>query len=127
MSNTTSNQASSSTGKIRMFMLSSIAALGFGIGAGAVNALQFNQQPESGNRYYQQEHTMDKYERLEMGDSLKETELLLGNGVEESRSDTQVNMIWKNEEGSYIKLVFQDDALISREQSGLLDSRTCSL
>lgn len=95
--------------------LSLITALGFGIGAGAVSHLPDNDGVPTSITCQAQSHTLEKYELLEIDDSLRTVEQILGKGLEQKRTKDEVEFIWRNLDGSYIHLVFKDDVLAKKE------------
>ena len=117
-------------GKPLKIALSFVAALGFGIGAGAVtgavNHLPASDEVSSNIPYQAQSHTLEEYELLEIGDSLRTVEQILGKGLEQKQTDNEVEFIWKNPDGSHIQLVFKDSVLTEKEQNALTYSAKCS-
>ncbi|WP_460206022.1 hypothetical protein [Scytonema sp. NUACC21] len=59
------------------------------------------------------------YERLKLGMSLAAVEAILNRGTEIKRSATTATFVWENADGSRIVANFQDDKLVSKEQSTL--------
>ena len=120
-----SNPPSNANQKIITFILSAITALGLGIGSGAVYAIQSLRSENQQYLQSQQRITLTEYEYLEIGDSLKQVELILGPGIEESRSGSQIVLVWKNPDGSYIRADFDNEKLTSKQQSELLEHLAC--
>lgn len=60
-----------------------------------------------------------EYEQLKTGMSLTEVRSILNRGVEVSRSATMATFLWKNPDGSKITVIFENDLLKSKAQSGL--------
>jgi hypothetical protein len=106
-------------------MLSAIAALGAGIGAGAVHALQQPHQSLNRPKVQSVEFTIGQYNRLKIGMSREQVELILQPGTEESRSDTESTFKWSNSENSYIKALFQGEKLKTKEQVGIPQYPSC--
>lgn len=120
------NATSSARQKIFMFLLSAFTALGFGVGSGAVYMVTYIPTDRKQTvQLSQQKVTLDHYQRLEIGDSLKDVELILGSGVEESRIGDQFTFVWENADGSYIKASFDADELVSKQQFDLLRYPVC--
>jgi len=59
------------------------------------------------------------YGRLELGMSTTDVEAILDQGIETYRSSTATILIWKNDDGSEIKITFEKGKLITKEQFGL--------
>lgn len=78
MNHNTPDQASLLKGKLLTVVLSCFTAIGFGIGAGVASKLP--QSNEVSNKVYSplQEHTLEEYDLLEIGDSLRTVEHILG-------------------------------------------------
>jgi hypothetical protein len=110
--------------RLAMFLLSAIAALGFGIGSGAVKAIQ-QIDTAAKNVADKSAITLEQYNRLQIGMPLAQVELILQPGVEESRSATAATFKWQNADGSFIKLIFENNKLKNKAQSGLYQQ--CSM
>jgi hypothetical protein len=110
-----------STNKVMAIILPIIVALGIGIGAGAVETLQHLQQSPitARKQMAQQPFTLAQYNRLTIGMSRSEVELMLQPGTEESRSGGDAKFKWVNPDGSYIRVVFEHDKITNKEQSEL--------
>ncbi len=67
----------------------------------------------------QQYNSRADYERLQIGMSQVEVESILGRGIEIERSPDLTTLIWKNLDGSSIKVIFEDDLLKNKYQSDL--------
>lgn len=59
------------------------------------------------------------YQRLTPGMSIAAVEAILGRGLEIKRSATTATFVWENADGSRISASFQNDLLVSKEQSKL--------
>ncbi|MCG8361908.1 MAG: hypothetical protein MJA27_01085 [Pseudanabaenales cyanobacterium] len=112
--------------RVIVLLLSIFTAFGFGLGSGIVRGLgQVPYQPRTVIQPNPSPLTLADYERLKIGMSLATVELLINTGTEESRSDTKVTVIWKNADDSYIRVIFEEDALKSKEQHGLVKHASC--
>lgn len=120
-----SNRPPSWNSRVVTFILSTIAALGFGIGSGIVYAVQVPREGKTEVKYSRQPLTLTEYGQLKIGMSLDEVELILSKGIEESRGVTGVAFKWENADNSYIKVIFENDVLKSKEQFGLAQYSTC--
>jgi hypothetical protein len=88
-----------------------------------VHALQQIQQSP---KCQQASFTIGQYDRLKIGMSREQVELILQPGIEESRSaDGEAKFKWENPDGSSIRVVFQKDKLKRKEQVGMSSSPTC--
>ncbi|MEM8611165.1 MAG: hypothetical protein AAGF93_04025 [Cyanobacteria bacterium P01_H01_bin.105] len=101
--------------------LAFIAAFGFGIGSGAVHTIYTfeSRNHESESQCVQASLSLADYNRLELGDTLKEVQFILGVGIEQSSSSSQSVYLWANPDSSHIKAIFRNGVLQSKEQSEL--------
>ena len=121
MTDHTPGQNPLTTRKPIAIALSLVTAFGVGIGTGIASHLppNSNSPNNSISSHQSQTHTLEEYDLLEIGDSLRTVEQILGKGLEQKQTNNEVELIWENPDGSYIRLAFKDSVLAQKEQSQL--------
>jgi hypothetical protein len=114
-------------------VLTMIAVLGFSLGSGAVYGLnRLDRAVENippippkmeSSLITSPSFTLSDYNRIQIGMSLAQVELILRPGIEESRSNSTTIFVWENNDKSYIRLFFENGKLINKKQNGL--AHTC--
>ncbi|MEL6555359.1 MAG: hypothetical protein AAFQ63_18145 [Cyanobacteria bacterium J06621_11] len=113
----------------KAFAISIVAALGFGLSSGTIYSINQLFQVSRPNIHTYTEaqvkrvspsFTLLDYSRMKIGMNLAEVELILNPGIEESQSDSASTFVWKNTDGSYIRLFFKNGLLASKQQKDLM-------
>ena len=111
------------SGKVPLRLMSSVFSIGVALGAGiSYGTLKGNSQQVANVKCTSAEPinvSRVDYERLELNMSQSEVESILDPGVETSRSENAVHMMWENCDSSRIVVKIENGVLKHKEQLGL--------